>query len=70
MEESYFLRGSAAGCFTPLGRPPCVFLYLPARNDKREGALMISLVVALAVATRLSDGDSTGGGYGACSVVV
>ena len=53
---------ATAGCLTPSGRPPSVFRYLIARNDKREGALSISLEVALAVAGSLSVSGSTGMG--------
>ena len=58
----YLWRRAAAGCFTPSGRPPSVFLCLLARNDRREGASRISLAVALAVAARSSVGESMGGG--------
>ena len=64
-----FFRRSAAGCFTPSGRPPSVLLCFLVRNYIREGASRISLVVALAVAARSSIGESTGGGQGACAIV-
>ena len=60
--STYVFRRHTAGCFTPSGRPPSVFLYLLARNDMREGASRISLAVALAVAARSSVGESMGGG--------
>ena len=58
--SKYFWRRAAVGCFTPLGRPPSVSLCLLARNDKREGALRISLAVALAIDARSSVDESTG----------
>ena len=45
-----------------MGRPPSVFLCFLARNNKIEVTLMISLADALAVAARLSVGESMGGG--------
>ena len=60
--STYLLKRTVAGCFTPLGRPPSVFLCLLGSNDKREGALRISLLVALAVDARSSVGESIGEG--------
>ena len=60
--STYIWRRAAAGCFTSVGRPLSVFLCLLARNDKREGALRISLAVALDVSARSSVGELTGGG--------
>ena len=60
--STYVWRRAATGCFTLLGRPTSVLLCLLVRNNKREGALRISLAVALAVADRSSVSESTGGG--------
>ena len=53
----------------PLGRPPSISRCLLARNDKREGALRIYLVVSLALAARSSISGATGGEYGAFAIV-
>ena len=53
----------------PPVRIPSVFCCLEARNDRRDGALRISLVVSLAVPARSSSGVAVGGGLGACAVV-
>ena len=60
--SAYDCMRATYGFLTPSGKLPSIFRCLEARNDRRGGALRISLAVALSVSARSSVGVAAGGG--------
>ena len=60
--STYDCIRDADGCLTPSSMLTSVFRCLEASNNRRDGALKLFLVVALAIAARSSVGVAAGGG--------